>query len=60
MCEVIRVIERIGARNGETASQVTQVTEHMAEFLQELTESSKQVDIMAEKLQQLVETFKVS
>lgn len=36
------------------------MTEHMAEFLQELTESSKQVDIMAEKLQQLVETFKVS
>lgn len=60
MFEVISVIEKNSARNGETASQVTQVTEHMAESIQELTESSNQVDIMAVKLQQLVGTFKVS
>jgi aerotaxis receptor len=60
MFEVISVIEKNSARNGETASQVTQVTEHMAESIQGLTESSNQVDIMAVKLQQLVGTFKVS
>jgi methyl-accepting chemotaxis protein len=60
MFEVISVIEQNSARNGETAGQVTEVTEYMAQSIQELTESSNQVDIMAVKLQQLVGTFKVS
>jgi methyl-accepting chemotaxis protein len=60
MFEIISVIEQNSARNGETAGKVTAVTQHMAQSIQQLTESSNQVDITAVKLQQLVGTFEVS
>ena len=60
MFEIINVIEQNSARNGETASEVSEVTQHMAKSIKELAASSNQVDITAVKLQQLVGTFEVS
>ncbi|WP_448250479.1 methyl-accepting chemotaxis protein [Thalassotalea agariperforans] len=60
MFEVIGVIEQNSAKNGETAHEVMEVTYRMANSIQELAQSSNQVDITASKLQQLVGTFEVS
>ncbi len=60
MFETISVIEQNSARNGETARSVTMVSHNMAKSISELAASSSQVDSTANKLQQLVSTFKVS
>ncbi|MCU4676394.1 methyl-accepting chemotaxis protein [Catenovulum sp. 2E275] len=60
MFETISVIEQNSARNGETARSVTQVSHNMAKSIAELAVSSSMVDSTANKLQQLVSTFKVS
>lgn len=58
--ETINIIEQNSALNGETAQSVTEVTQDMATFIEELSHSSKMVDTTASKLQQLVGTFTVS
>ncbi|AEE23265.1 hypothetical protein [Paraglaciecola chathamensis] len=60
MFESINVIEQNSARNGETAQQVTEVTEAMASSIQQLSMSSEQVNTNASRLQQLMGTFQVS
>ncbi len=60
MFETINIIEQNSARNGETARSVTEVTLQMEKSILELAASSNMVDITANKLQQLVGTFKVS
>ncbi|NVK25798.1 MAG: methyl-accepting chemotaxis protein, partial [Gammaproteobacteria bacterium] len=60
MFDTINIIEQNSARNGQTAQQVTEVTEEMAESINQLTASSNEVSSTANKLQQLVGTFKVS
>ncbi|MDO6452789.1 methyl-accepting chemotaxis protein [Neptunomonas phycophila] len=60
MFETINVIEQNSARNGETAQQVTQVTEVMASSIHQLSKSSEQVNTTASRLQQLMGTFQVS
>lgn len=60
MFDTIHVIEQNSVRNGETAQMVSDVTQDMAQFITELSNSSKMVDSTATKLQQLVGTFTVS
>jgi methyl-accepting chemotaxis protein len=60
MFDIINVIEQNSVKNGETANEVTEVTQQMTHSIQELSESSNQVNITALKLQQLVGTFEVS
>lgn len=60
MFELIAVIEQNSTRNGETANEVTEVTMQMTESIRQLATSSNQVDVTANKLQQLVGTFEVS
>lgn len=58
--ETISVIEQNSAKNGQTAQEVMDVTEKMALVINELTNSSSQVDATANKLNQLVGEFQVS
>lgn len=58
--ETINVIEQNSAKNGHTVQEVTNVTASMAEVIQQLANSSNQVDTTANKLQQLVSEFTVS
>ena len=58
--ETINVIEQNSAKNGHTLQEVTNVTAMMADVIQQLANSSNQVDITANKLQQLVSEFTVS
>ncbi len=58
--ETISVIEQNSTKNGNTVNEVTDVTARMAEVIHQLANSSKQVDITANKLQQLVSEFTVS
>ncbi|WP_076419949.1 methyl-accepting chemotaxis protein [Colwellia sp. UCD-KL20] len=60
MFDTISIIEQNSARNGETARTVTEVTQQMEQSILELAASSGMVDTTANKLQQLVGTFKVS
>ena len=60
MFEIISVIEQNSAKNGETAKEVTDITQHLAKSIAELTSSSTEVDLTATKLQQLMGTFTVS
>lgn len=60
MFNTINVIELNSVRNGETAQTVAKVSQDMAKFIGELSNSSKMVDTTATKLQQLVGTFTVS
>lgn len=60
MFETISVIEQNSSRNGETARNVTEVTQQMAKSIDELAASSNLVDTTASRLQQLMSTFEVS
>ncbi|WP_428980189.1 methyl-accepting chemotaxis protein [Catenovulum adriaticum] len=60
MFETINVIEQNSAKNGETAKNVTAVSQNMANSIAELAASSSMVDSTANKLQRLVSTFEVS
>ncbi|MDU0354419.1 methyl-accepting chemotaxis protein [Paraglaciecola aquimarina] len=60
MFETISVIEQNSAKNGQTVKEVTAVSARMANTIQELANSSNQVDATASKLQQLVSEFTVS
>ncbi|WP_339719435.1 methyl-accepting chemotaxis protein [uncultured Paraglaciecola sp.] len=57
--DTINVIEQNSSKNGQTAREVTIVTEKMANVIHELAGSSNQVDTTANKLQQLVSEFQV-
>jgi methyl-accepting chemotaxis protein len=58
--DTIKVIEQNSSKNGQTAREVTSVTEQMANVIHGLAGSSNQVDTTANKLQQLVSEFQVS